>query len=214
MIWDRGGEIDGRMRIVLTLLLAILPWRTALAQNRAGETYLRGWVTPDSLFRAFPEFQPVPGAYLPESKVLPLLRCYDEPVTVLIFFGNWCSDSKQEVPEFLATLDLVANKNFSARLFGLDRTKKDTTGFAEAFGITHVPTFVFLSGARAFPANGHAWDEPAKGELGRITETPTVSIGQDWVDILKHNEAWAEKMEFERRLSLWLISIILVALHF
>jgi hypothetical protein len=201
------------MRTVSTLLLLILPLRTGLAQNRAGEKYLRGWVTPDSLYHAFPEFQPIPGAYLPESRALPLLRGYDELVTVLIFFGNWCSDSKREVPRFYATLGLAANPNFSARLFGLDRTKKDTAGFAEAFGITNVPTFIFLNGDRVFSANSHALAEQTKGELGRITETPTVSIEQDWVDILKHNEAWARRPELERRLYLWLISIILFMIN-
>jgi hypothetical protein len=201
------------MRLVSTLLLIILPLRAGLAQDPAAEKYLRGWATPDSLYRAFPEFQPIPGAYLPESKALPLLRCYDEPVTVLIFFGNWCSDSKRELPKFFAVLDRAENKNFSAKLFGLDRTKKDSTGFAEAFGVSQVPTFIFLSGDRAFSAHSRALVEQTQGELGRITETPTVSIEQDWADILKHNEVWARKMEWERRLFLLLISITLFMIN-
>jgi hypothetical protein len=206
-----------KMRIVFVLLLVSLPLHFGLAQEPAAHSsapeYLRGWVTPDSLCRACPEFQPITGAYQPAERALQLLRCYDEPATVLIFFGNWCGDSKREVPRFYATLDLAANKNFSARLFGLDRSKKDVAGFAEAFGITRVPTFIFLSGNRAFSSNGNSFIEQTKGELGRITETPAISIEQDWADILKHNEAWARKMEWERQLFLWLISITFFVSH-
>jgi len=190
------------MRILncCVLFLGLAP--TAFAQNRPGEIYHRGWLTPDSLYKAAPEFLPLPGAYQPAANALSLLRCYDEPVTVLIFFGSWCSDSKREMPRFFTALDLVHNNNFSAKLFGLDRAKKDSAGFAEAFKIEKVPTFIFLRGARDFAANGQALNEQTKGELGRITETPSISIEQDWVNILKQNSAWAQKMEFEQRLAL------------
>jgi hypothetical protein len=197
------------MRFLNCCILFLGLAQTALAQNRPGEIYHRGWLTPDSLHKAEPEFWPIPGAYQPAANALSLLRCYDEPVTVLIFFGNWCSDSKRELPRFFATLDLAHNKNFSAKLFGLDRTKKDSAGFAEAFKIEKVPTFIFLRGARDFAANGQASNEQAKGELGRIIETPTVSIEQDWVDILKHNASWARKMEFEEKFALLGITIAL-----
>jgi thiol-disulfide isomerase/thioredoxin len=206
-----------KMRNVFILLLVILPLRFGLAQEHAAHSpaqeYLLGWVTPDSLCRACPEFQPIPGAYQPAERALQLLRCYGEPATVLIFFGSWCSDSKREVPKFYATFARTANKNFSTRLFGLDRSKKDAAGFAEAFGITHVPTFIFLANNRDFFGNRDSWREQTKGELGRITETPAISIEQDWANILMHNEAWARKLEWERRLSLWLISVAFFAIQ-
>jgi thiol-disulfide isomerase/thioredoxin len=203
-----------KMRIVFAVLLTILTLRLGFAQDgSASKEYVLGWVTPDSLCRACPEFQPIPGAYEPAERALQLLRCYDEPATVLIFFGSWCSDSKREVPKFYATLDRAANKNFSARLFGLDRSKKDAAGFAEAFGITHVPTLIFLSGNRVFSSDGKTFVEQTKGELGRIIETPANSLEQDWAEILKHNEAWARKMEFERRFYWWLISITFFMIH-
>lgn len=206
-----------KMRIDFVLLVVILPLHFGRAQDHAAHSpapeYLRGWVTPDSLCRVCPEFQPIPGAYQPAERALQLLRCYNEPATVLIFFGNWCGDSKREVPRFYATLDRAANKNFSARLFGLDRSKKDAAGFAEAFGITHVPTFIFLSGNRIFSSDGHSFAEQSKGELGRITETPATSIEQDWADILKKNTAWTQKMAWEHQLTLWLISIGFFAIY-
>jgi|GEM_PF-768573 len=200
------------MRLLNCCVLFVGLAPTAFAQNRPGEIYHRDWLTPDSLYKAAPEFWPIPGSYQPSANVLSLLRCYDEPVTVLIFFGSWCSDSKREMPRFFTTLEMVHNKNFSARLFGLDRTKKDSAGFAEAFKIEKVPTFIFLRGERDFAANGQALNEQTKSELGRIIETPTISIEQDWVDILKHNADWARKMEFEQRLALLGLYIALLTI--
>src|SRR5574341_1590585 len=162
------------MRNALLLLLAILPWPFGFAQDHKPE-YVLGWTAPDSLYRAAPEFCPTPGFYEPADNALRQLRRYDEPLTILVFFGSWCSDSKHQLPIFFATLDRATNKNFSVKLFGLDRSKKYATGFAEALGISHVPTFIFLRGQKNFSANGQA-PEQTRDELGRITETPTISI--------------------------------------
>lgn len=192
------------------LFFLVVP--TVFAQNKPEEIYQRDWLTPDSLYKVAPEFIPLPGAYQPQESALQLLRCYTEPLTVLIFFGNWCSDSKREVPHFFTTLDLLHNKNISAQLFGLDRTKKDTAGFAEAFKIEKVPTFIFLRGARDFSNTAHSAREHTQSELGRIIETPAISIEQDWVNALKRNLDWAQKVESEQILA-WLgisISLLLI----
>jgi len=181
-------------------ILFFLLTQNLFAQNKPDEIYQRDWLTPDSLYKVAPEFLPLPGAYQPQESAAQLLRCYDEPITVLIFFGSWCSDSKREVPRFFTTLDLIHNKNISAKLFGLDRTKKDAAGFAEAFKIAKVPTFIFLRGARDFSATTHSVRGHTQGELGRITETPSLSIEQDWVNALKQNVAWARKVELEQML--------------
>ena len=171
------------------------------AQNRPDEIYQRHWLTSDSLFKVAPEFMPLPGAYQPQESALQLLRCYHEPVTVLIFFGSWCSDSKREVPHFLTTLQLADNKNISAHLFGLDRTKKDSTGWAEAFKIEKVPTFIFLRGEHNFTAPGYIASEHTAAELGRIVEAPAINLEQDWINALKHNAGWAREVEFEQMLA-------------
>lgn len=182
-------------------VLLLLLTQALLAQNRPDEIYQRNWLTPDSLFKAAPEFMPLRGAYLPRENVLQLLRCYNEPVTVLIFFGSWCSDSKREVPHFFTTLELVKNKNISAQLFGLDRTKKDSLGMAEAFKIEKIPTFIFLRGAHNFASIQNAARELAATELGRIVETPKLNLEQDWVNTLKHNIDWAREIELEQTLT-------------
>lgn len=201
------------MRVSRLYILFFAVSAAAFAQNREGEIYQRDWLTPDSLFKTVPEFWPLPGAYQPAESALQLLRCYDEPVSVLIFFGSWCSDSKREVPHFFTTLNLVNNNNFSAHLFGLDRTKKDAHEFAESFKIDKVPTFIFLRGTRAWAANGPAVTEQTQGELGRITEAPAISLEQDWVNILKQNAGWAKKIESEQQIVLLGLAVSLLSIR-
>ena len=184
------------------LVLFLVICRPAFAQNRPGEIYQREWLTTDSLCKVEPEFLALPGLYQPDENALHLLRRYDEPLTVLIFLGSWCSDSKRDLPRFYTALNLASNKNFSTKLFGLDRTKKDAAGFAEAFKIEKLPTFVFLRGTRDFAANERSWQEQTQGELGRIIEETKISVEQDWVNILKQNAAWARKIEFEKQIAL------------
>jgi thiol-disulfide isomerase/thioredoxin len=201
------------MRIASYCLVTVISINAAFAQNHlessSGNGYLRGWISLDSLYRAAPEFRPAPDAYQPRAEALRLLRRYDEPLTVLVFFGNWCGDSKREMPKFFSVLDLAKNKNFSVHLFGLDRSKKDEAGLAEAFNIAHVPTFIFLRSQRDFSLINNALNDRTANEFGRIVEAPTFSIEQDWVDILKNNPEWPRKLELEQQFSVWLIAIAL-----
>lgn len=206
------------MRISNPIIFAVTPlsliFTPHLSAQSPQENYVRGWIAPDSLYRAAPEFQCVPGAYQPAEEAVWLLHQYDKPLTILTFFGSWCSDSKREVPRLFATLSLAGNQNFSVKLFGLDRTKKDGGGFTEAFNITHVPTFIFLRGEANFSSNGQHLHEPPFVELGRIVEKPMVSLEQDWADILKNDSEWRAKLEWQRQLFLWLLSIAFLANSF
>ncbi|MDZ7305264.1 MAG: hypothetical protein ONB44_24335, partial [candidate division KSB1 bacterium] len=84
---------------------------------------------------------------------------------------------------------------------------RDAAGLAEAFKITHVPTFIFLRGVEDFSASDISLPALTQSELGRITETPAISIEQDWVRILKNNSTWAGKMELVRQFSLLSIAL-------
>ncbi len=90
-----------------------------------------------------------------------------EGVTVMVIFGDWCGDSLDHVPTFLKIQDQL---NFAdVQYVAVGRKLADDTGIVESFGIERVPTFLFF-------VNGE--------EIGRIVETPTVSMEQDVVDIL------------------------------
>jgi thiol-disulfide isomerase/thioredoxin len=76
-------------------------------------------------------------------------------VTVLLIMATWCPDSKRELPRFFAIMDGVGMNEAMLTMVGVDRTKKDPEGLTEKWGITRVPTFVFLRDGR---------------EVGRVVE--------------------------------------------
>jgi len=101
-------------------------------------------------------------------EMVDLLRQVHAGVNVLVFFGTWCPDSRNEVPKFLKIADLSGIAADSVKLYGLDRSKKSPEGLTEKYSITRVPTFIFLK-------NGE--------EVGRITEFPQTTLEGDMLAI-------------------------------
>lgn len=139
------------------------------ASPEASKPILTGWLTPKKIFEKVPEYQSGMDSYQPGPAALDILKSYNSDVNIMVFFGTWCSDSQRDVPRFLKIMDLVQNSHLQYRLLGLDRSKRDSDGFAEKYQIELVPTFIVLQN-----------DE----EKGRIVETPMISIEQDLVEIL------------------------------
>ena len=130
----------------------------------------RGWVTR-ALF-----LQPLYAAFQAEydtarvaKEFIPLIRSTSAGVTVTVFFGPWCSDSKREVPRFLKVADAAGMADSTIRLYALDRTKKSADGLSEKYGIEKVPTFIVMKQGE---------------EVGRIVESPNVSMEADLLTIL------------------------------
>jgi len=88
-------------------------------------------------------------------------------VSVMVVFGDWCSDSVEHVPEFMKIDDRL---HFSdVQWVAVGRKLADDTGIVEAFHIERVPTFVFM-------VNGE--------EIGRIIEHPHETMEKDTAAIL------------------------------
>lgn len=107
--------------------------------------------------------------YKINDTTLNLLKGKSSNITIKIIMGCWCGDSKEQVPRFLKIMDSlnIAEKNLE--FICVDRDKKadgiDLTGF----GIEKVPTFIIYREEK---------------ELGRIIETPQVSLEKDLLLIL------------------------------
>jgi thiol-disulfide isomerase/thioredoxin len=98
-----------------------------------------------------------------------LIKRAGSGVAVKVFLGTWCPDSHREVPRFLKIVDVTGPSIGPVTLYGLDRTMKSPGGEEGPYGIEKVPTFIFFK-------NG--------GEIGRIVETPQVSMEGDILTIL------------------------------
>lgn len=130
----------------------------------------RGWVSRD-IFRQplYAEFRTTYDTARVAEEFIPLIRSATGGITITVFFGGWCSDSKREVPRFLKVADEAGMADSTIRLYALDRTKKSADGLTERFGIEKVPTFIVLKGGE---------------EMGRITESPAASMEADLLTIL------------------------------
>ena len=91
-------------------------------------------------------------------------------VTVKLFLGTWCKDSKRQVPRFFSLLDEVGYSSEHVELIAINRSKEVPSQFGSGLNIHHVPTFIIMRGDR---------------ELGRIIETPVVSLERDMLTILR-----------------------------
>lgn len=104
------------------------------------------------------------------AQLKPLLKSK----TIEIFLGTWCGDSRREVPRMLKIL-ASANVDTSAiKLIFVNNTTvsyKQSPQHEEANkNIHHVPTFIFYDG---------------KKEIGRIVESPVVTLEKDMAAILQ-----------------------------
>ena len=110
------------------------------------------------------------NAALVKAKQLKIINKKSGDVTVEVYFGTWCSDSRYWVPAFIGLMDKtdLAKK---IDLIALSRSKKtkETARLKEI--IDKVPTFVFWRDGK---------------EIGRIVETPEVTLVNDIIWILKN----------------------------
>jgi len=97
--------------------------------------------------------------YVPDASAIAAIKKRADGVTVLLIVATWCPDSRREVPRFFAIMEGAGIRESQVTMVGVDRTKKDGEGLTEKWGITRVPTFVFIRDGQ---------------EVGRVVErTPT-----------------------------------------
>jgi len=137
-------------------------------QQTAGPKILTGWLTESHLLKEMPAYQEGKDSYEPDDTVIGDLNILDQNFHVLIFLGTYCPDCKREVPRFLKIVDLLENKNVSYKLFGLNRAKDDTSDMRKKYNVEYVPTFIVYFNEQ---------------EIGRIIESPMVSIENDLLEI-------------------------------
>jgi thiol-disulfide isomerase/thioredoxin len=106
--------------------------------------------------RAYEPWKPLfVEPYVLDAAAVASIRANADGIAVLLIIATWCPDSKRELPRFFAIMDEVSIRESQLTMVGVDRTKKDSEGLTERWGVTRVPTFVFLR-------NGQ--------EVGRVVE--------------------------------------------
>jgi tetratricopeptide (TPR) repeat protein len=117
------------------------------------------------------------NAYDVQSQSLKPIKEKLKKIEVKIFLGTWCGDSKREVPRFMKVLDNQGVNYQNIKIICADDLesgayKQSPNHEEKGLGIHRVPTFLFYENGK---------------EIGRIVESPVVSLEQDLVVILNHN---------------------------
>lgn len=107
--------------------------------------------------------------YLPYRGILNDLEKKIYGCRISIVLGTWCSDSKEQVPRFVKILDELQYKTSCLEIICVDKLKTAGNLDISDLKIERVPTFIFYI------------DEE---EIGRITETPHLTLEQDTYHIL------------------------------
>jgi hypothetical protein len=90
-------------------------------------------------------------------------------VSIEIVMGTWCSDSRREVPRLFKILDYLNYPSDSVKILMVGRDKKAMDDETKGLDIQLVPTIIFSRDGK---------------EIGRIIESPKVSLEKDMLKIL------------------------------
>lgn len=165
------------MKIIFSLLAGITMSYTLLSQPIAEkQKILYGSCTKDSLTVApFDKwFNTGYDSYQPNSEVISQLKKQNtKDITIQVFFGTWCGDSKREVPRFLKIANDAGISATNIKLIAVGASdslyKQSPQQEHKGLGIFRVPTIIVYR-------NGT--------ELNRINEYPSLSLERDLLAIL------------------------------
>ena len=109
------------------------------------------------------------GAYELNKEAVQGIKNNSKNLSIKLFMGTWCKDSRREVPRIYRILDAVGFYEPRLTLINLDREKRSPGKEESDLNIHHVPTVILYN-------NGN--------EIGRIIEYPVQSLEEDMVAIL------------------------------
>lgn len=142
----------------------------AIAQSQADQV---GRVTAEEIIDHDRIFSIYVDRYDPDEKAIEYLNSQKDSLTLYIFFGNWCRESKKYIPGLIKTLQSLDSDLIEAIYVGVDDQKKYPESFLNKFDIKYIPTVVVLKG---------------DVEIGRIEEKPQKPIESDLVQIVKRHQ--------------------------
>ena len=139
-------------------------------------------------------FKPEYESYKPnETTVADLIKLQLKDITIEIFFGSWCGDSKRELPRFLQLLHTISFPEKKQTMIGVgngDSLYKQSPSHQEkGKDIFRVPTFIVYK-------NGV--------EMNRITEYPVLSLEKDLLQILT-NQPYTPNYHSFKFINKWLL---------
>ncbi|WP_372642918.1 hypothetical protein [Ancylomarina sp.] len=116
-------------------------------------------------------FKPEFKAYNLDTEILSELKEMDlTGLKMVLVLGTWCHDSHLQVPRMIKLLKSIEFPMSDLNLFAMDTNKKAPGIDVQAIDVKLVPSLIVYKGTK---------------ELGRIIESPKVSLEADLLEILK-----------------------------
>lgn len=181
----RFQSVTVLVAVVLTTVSALSaePQRMMkLADSLTGEKgeYLIGPVTQLQWEAFEPTIIDEMRAYQPSPDLVTVLAEGSDGISIICVLGSWCGDSRREVPRFWQLQNLMSDAAIPLEMIAVGRTDAPEAMVWEAeheivpdyrsrYDVTFVPTFIVYDGDM---------------EIGRIIETPEVSLEADLARIL------------------------------
>lgn len=106
--------------------------------------------------------------YNPNEEVVEKLSPLLKDITIKVFMGTWCGDSKRETPAFYKILEAADYDLNNLQLITVTREKNTPQGFEKGLDIERVPTFIFYRDGM---------------EIGRYVEFAQESLEKDMLAI-------------------------------
>jgi hypothetical protein len=106
--------------------------------------------------------------YTPSKEATDLLENKIFSYSITVVLGTWCGDSKEQVPRFIKILDVLDYNTNLLEIICVDR-KKSAGMDISSLKIERVPTFIFFKEGI---------------EIGRITESPLITLEEDIIRLL------------------------------
>jgi thiol-disulfide isomerase/thioredoxin len=182
-------------KIIIAISIIFLSYNSIAQSNEPKPRILFGTITKDSLIQAPYDKWFVAGynSYQPNTEtVIQLKKLNWKDITIQLFFGTWCGDSKREVPRFLKLMNEINFPINNIKIIAVgdsDSLYKQSPNHEEkGLGIFRVPTFIITK-------NGT--------EINRITEYPVNSLEKDFLSIVT-NQPYSPTYRSLSLLTKWL----------
>jgi thiol-disulfide isomerase/thioredoxin len=168
--------------IVTTLLLSystdagtlqfkyeIAPVSVFSQSGRDSAVRLKDFTRPNlDSYKLFPWFKNAYRDYNPRIRSTDSLSLFKDHISIVVFGGSWCGDTKDLLPKFYKTVENAKIPPDRITLIGVDRHKHSRDGRSRKYRIKRVPTFILFYDGK---------------EIGRIVESVNQSIEADMLNI-------------------------------
>ena len=147
-----------------------IPFKDTVTAKKDANGYLVGIANrfdfQDSAYKEW--FDSRYEEYTTNKQVVNEISKHIHQLTIKVFMGTWCGDSRREIPGFYKILDETAFDVNYLQLIGVDRSKK-YDNYEKDLTIFKVPTIIFLKNGK---------------EIGRFVEYPRETIEKDFLKIV------------------------------